>query len=157
MGVGGWLDQVGIRLTQLSTGLKVEAELGNILIFNCCWIIDEEMQFDQDYKTLTINHLWQHSDFPCFLPAQSSKYMANLQHCFTITSSFLILTYFLSSFSGTFIISHVTKGTCLASSQSGTCRGCLLPSLWLCNSAQGISFLSSERYFSSPTTMDLFH
>ena len=26
--VGGWLDQVGIRLTQLSTGLKVEAELG---------------------------------------------------------------------------------------------------------------------------------
>ena len=25
---GGWLDQVGIRLTQLSTGLKVEAELG---------------------------------------------------------------------------------------------------------------------------------
>ena len=26
---GGWLDQVGIRLTQLSTGLKVEAELGN--------------------------------------------------------------------------------------------------------------------------------
>ena len=26
----GWLDQVGIRLTQLSTGLKVEAELGNI-------------------------------------------------------------------------------------------------------------------------------
>ena len=27
--VGGWLDQVGIRLTQLSTGLKVEAELGN--------------------------------------------------------------------------------------------------------------------------------
>ena len=28
--VAGWLDQVGIRLTQLSTGLKVEAELGNI-------------------------------------------------------------------------------------------------------------------------------
>ena len=28
VGVGGWLDQVGIRLTQLSTGLKVEAELG---------------------------------------------------------------------------------------------------------------------------------
>ena len=28
-GVGGWLDYVGIRLTQLSTGLKVEAELGN--------------------------------------------------------------------------------------------------------------------------------
>ena len=28
MGVGGWLDQVGIRLTQLSTGLEVEAELG---------------------------------------------------------------------------------------------------------------------------------
>ena len=27
--MGGWLDQVGIRLTQLSTGLKVEAELGN--------------------------------------------------------------------------------------------------------------------------------
>jgi len=27
--VGGWLDYVGIRLTQLSTGLKVEAELGN--------------------------------------------------------------------------------------------------------------------------------
>ena len=27
--VGDWLDQVGIRLTQLSTGLKVEAELGN--------------------------------------------------------------------------------------------------------------------------------
>ena len=27
--LGGWLDQVGIRLTQLSTGLKVEAELGN--------------------------------------------------------------------------------------------------------------------------------
>ena len=26
----GWLDQVGIRLTQLSTGLKVEAEVGNI-------------------------------------------------------------------------------------------------------------------------------
>ena len=26
--VVGWLDQVGIRLTQLSTGLKVEAELG---------------------------------------------------------------------------------------------------------------------------------
>ena len=26
---GGWLDQVGIRLTQLSTWLKVEAELGN--------------------------------------------------------------------------------------------------------------------------------
>ena len=26
--LGGWLDQVGIRLTQLSTGLKVEAELG---------------------------------------------------------------------------------------------------------------------------------
>ena len=30
--VGGWLDQVGIRLTQLSTGLKVEAELGNITV-----------------------------------------------------------------------------------------------------------------------------
>ena len=30
VGVGGWLDQVGIRLNQLSTGLKVEAELGNI-------------------------------------------------------------------------------------------------------------------------------
>ena len=29
--VGGWLDQVRIRLTQLSTGLKVEAELGNII------------------------------------------------------------------------------------------------------------------------------
>ena len=28
-GGGGWLDQVGVRLTQLSTGLKVEAELGN--------------------------------------------------------------------------------------------------------------------------------
>ena len=32
-GGGGWggggVDQVGIRLTQLSTGLKVEAELGN--------------------------------------------------------------------------------------------------------------------------------
>ena len=27
--LAGWLDQVGIRLTQLSTGLKVEAELGN--------------------------------------------------------------------------------------------------------------------------------
>ena len=27
-GGGGWLDQLGIRLTQLSTGLKVEAELG---------------------------------------------------------------------------------------------------------------------------------
>ena len=27
--MAGWLDQVGIRLTQLSTGLKVEAELGN--------------------------------------------------------------------------------------------------------------------------------
>ena len=27
--MGGWLDQVGIKLTQLSTGLKVEAELGN--------------------------------------------------------------------------------------------------------------------------------
>ena len=26
---GGWLDQVGMRLTLLSTGLKVEAELGN--------------------------------------------------------------------------------------------------------------------------------
>ena len=25
----GWPNQVGIRLTQLSTGLKVEAELGN--------------------------------------------------------------------------------------------------------------------------------
>ena len=32
--VGGWLDQVGIRLTQLSTGLKVEAELGNNLVEN---------------------------------------------------------------------------------------------------------------------------
>ena len=31
--VGGWLDQVGIRLTQLSTGLKVEAELGNKKIY----------------------------------------------------------------------------------------------------------------------------
>ena len=30
VGGGGWLDQVGIRLTQLSTVLKVEAELGNI-------------------------------------------------------------------------------------------------------------------------------
>ena len=29
--VGGWLDQVGIWLTQLSTGLKFEAELGNKL------------------------------------------------------------------------------------------------------------------------------
>ena len=29
VGGGGWLDQVGIRLTQVSTGLKVEAELGN--------------------------------------------------------------------------------------------------------------------------------
>ena len=28
----GWLDQVGIRLTQLSTRLKVEAELGNKII-----------------------------------------------------------------------------------------------------------------------------
>ena len=28
--VGGWLDQVGIRLTQLSTGLKVEAEPGKM-------------------------------------------------------------------------------------------------------------------------------
>ena len=27
-GGGEWLDQMGIRLTQLSTGLKVEAELG---------------------------------------------------------------------------------------------------------------------------------
>ena len=27
--MGGWLDQAGIRLTQLSTGLKGEAELGN--------------------------------------------------------------------------------------------------------------------------------
>ena len=27
--LGGWLDQVGIRLTQLSTRLKVEAELAN--------------------------------------------------------------------------------------------------------------------------------
>ena len=30
--VGGWLDQVGIRLTQLSTGLKVEAELGKTFL-----------------------------------------------------------------------------------------------------------------------------
>ena len=28
VGVGGWLDQVGIMLTQLSTGLKAEAEFG---------------------------------------------------------------------------------------------------------------------------------
>ena len=28
--MAGWLDQLGIRLTPLLTGLKVEAELGNI-------------------------------------------------------------------------------------------------------------------------------
>ena len=31
-GGGGWLDQVGIRLTQLSTGLKVGAELGKSML-----------------------------------------------------------------------------------------------------------------------------
>ena len=31
MGAAGWLDQLELMLTQLSTGLKVEAELGNIL------------------------------------------------------------------------------------------------------------------------------
>ena len=30
MGGGEWLDQVRIKLTQLSTGLKVEAELGKM-------------------------------------------------------------------------------------------------------------------------------
>ena len=29
--MGGWLDQVEIRLAQLSTGLKVEAELSNMV------------------------------------------------------------------------------------------------------------------------------
>ena len=33
MGGDGWLNQVEIRLTQLSTGLKVEAELGNNCVF----------------------------------------------------------------------------------------------------------------------------
>ena len=30
VGCGWWVDQVGIRLIQLSTGLKVEAELGKM-------------------------------------------------------------------------------------------------------------------------------
>ena len=29
VGVDGWMDQVGIRLTQLSTGIKVEADLSH--------------------------------------------------------------------------------------------------------------------------------
>ena len=36
--VGGWLDQVGIWLTQLSTGLKVEAELGNFSFWATKWL-----------------------------------------------------------------------------------------------------------------------
>ena len=33
MGVGGWLDQVGIRLTQLSTKLKLKLKL-SLAIYN---------------------------------------------------------------------------------------------------------------------------
>ena len=41
--VGGWLDQVGIRLTQLSTGLKVEAELGKKSYFMTSFLLKKKI------------------------------------------------------------------------------------------------------------------
>ena len=43
MGGRGWLDQLGIRLTQLSTGLKVDAELGNT---------NKQLEFDTEDQVM---------------------------------------------------------------------------------------------------------
>ena len=45
----GWLDQVGISLTQLSIGLKVEAELGNrmLLFLTICFVTPSLSNFFQ--------------------------------------------------------------------------------------------------------------
>ena len=54
--VGGWLDQVGIRLTQLSTGLTVEAELGNrmLLFLTICFVTPSLSNFFQKNISLTL-------------------------------------------------------------------------------------------------------
>ena len=51
--LGGWLDQVGIRLTQLSTGLKVKAELGNFMTPNIKCHISRTLQRYETEKVLT--------------------------------------------------------------------------------------------------------
>ena len=52
----GWLDQVGISLTQLSTGLKVEAELGNrmLLFLTICFVTPSLSNFFQKNISLTL-------------------------------------------------------------------------------------------------------
>ena len=52
----GWLDQVGISLTQLSIGLKVEAELGNrmLLFLTICFVTPSLSNFFQKNISLTL-------------------------------------------------------------------------------------------------------
>ena len=52
----GWLDQVGISLTQLSTGLKVEAELGirKLLFLTICFVTPSLSNFFQKNISLTL-------------------------------------------------------------------------------------------------------